>query len=88
METLIVRVTPLHIARGERKNCKRCPFALAIADALPDASCIFVDLDYAVWTLHGSIFKAEIPGRFSAKIDDFDILGIMNPIAVRLKPET
>ena len=31
-----ISVTREHIAKGKRRDCERCPVALAIRDALPD----------------------------------------------------
>ena len=31
-----ISVTAGHIAKGKRRDCERCPVALAIRDALPD----------------------------------------------------
>jgi hypothetical protein len=31
-----INVTARHIAKGKRRDCERCPVALAIRDAFPD----------------------------------------------------
>lgn len=52
---LSITVTTDHILRGERKNCARCPIALAILELIPladvevDVGCIRIDdMCYAV----------------------------------------
>ena len=61
MTTIVV--TTEHIANGEPENSERCPIALAIRDALPDAGPVAVDGDQVAFTDCGDWFEVELPAR-------------------------
>jgi hypothetical protein len=47
MRTVEISVTADHIARGEQRNCERCPIALALLEAVPYAPLIEVNAGHA-----------------------------------------
>jgi hypothetical protein len=45
MEKTTVRVSQSHIDKGIKQDCEKCPVALAVLDAFPDAKWVSVDDD-------------------------------------------
>jgi hypothetical protein len=70
--TTTVSVTAEHVAEGEILNCEKCPVALAILAAIPQAEKAYADC----WTAHvytpGAWYSADLPECASIFVRSFD----------------
>lgn len=69
-----INVTAEHIAQGVQAECTRCPIALAIGEALPDATYVSVNLRAIELTdgPHEVYLQDPLPIRARAFIREFD----------------
>ena len=54
-----IYVTQEHINRGKKKSCNKCPVALAILDAFPDARSVDADTDTLSWSDNRSYYRGN-----------------------------
>ncbi len=67
-----ISVTAEHIAKGEPENRERCPVALAIMDALPNATAIEVTGTLLSISHGEQFFTTRLPPKASEFVRDFD----------------
>jgi hypothetical protein len=74
METITVRVSQDHINRGISGNCERCPVALALLEAFPEAKSVGVDADLIEIYYQGTVDSDEFgtPEAAAVFISNFD----------------
>jgi len=80
-----INVTAEHIENGVRENCERCPVALAIMDAFPGASGIYVES--RVFSISRDGYRRDeikLPREASEFIWDFDASKTVQPFSFEL----
>jgi len=74
-----IAVTEAHIIEGVRSSCSHCPVALAIADAFPEATYVWVGGASADIELDGREVSFDLPGEAEEFIGRFDEDGFGEP---------
>lgn len=69
----VINVTAEHIAKGERQECTRCPIALAIESAIPEADYLAVYSTAAVFNVGDVIAEIALPAAAERFIHSFDL---------------
>lgn len=71
----LIRVTPAHIVHGWRRDCEKCPIALAVLEAIADpAATVEVGEDAIDLNLPGEWRQADTPRVAADFIYAFDEL--------------
>jgi len=74
-----ISVTEAHLTEGVRSSCSRCPVALAIADAFPGATYVWVGGATADVEIDGREVSFDLPGEAEEFIGRFDDDGFGEP---------
>jgi hypothetical protein len=68
----LVRVTQAHLDAGEPGKCSRCPVALAVAGAFPEAEYVLVDKTTIAMALNGLWTRTPTPPGAARRIGAID----------------
>lgn len=78
--TVRVRVTQEDIDAGVRDDCNRCPLALAVMRAVPQAKMAVVTYASVKLVMDATtLVTAKLPDRATLAIVEFDSSGTMSP---------
>ncbi len=72
MSLAAITVTAEHIARGQLRDCSKCPVALALHDAIPHVSDIEVEADHVTFRLGCRTEAYLLPPEARDFIEAFD----------------